>query len=200
MQFSVALLARFFKWCDGVTETTLLGHILMSLKGAVPFSGICLAAISSISTLFTDSSSGDAAVAVSIWKYWQLPLLNFCGLFISLVPMCSIGAPYDGFVKAMGLPHVLLTAPATVTAVHKLATDQTMTWQDSPVWFVWTATLVAVYGISNAFDVFDTVDWYLLKNRTVLRSNKHIREWQKKGQAARRGWKRAVAHARGACE
>ena len=153
----------------------MLGTILMNLKGLVPFSGLIIAAVSATTKSSKLLQDGESATGLG----WTLPLLNTFGVFSSVLPMFFIGRPYDGFVKAMSIPHLLLTAPSTIAVFTNVFIDKTITYEHSPVAYVWGLSLLAVFGVSNAFDIWDTFEWYVLKTRKVLRWSKHVEEWEK---------------------
>ena len=87
----------------------------------------------------------------------------------------------------MSIPHLLLTAPATCLAVRNLffgaaGNPDVLTFEQAPATFTWSWAQLVVFGISHAFDVFDIFQWYVLKSRKVLRSQKHLRHWKEQGR------------------
>lgn len=157
---------RFIEWCDASQEVSVFGYVMMNLKGLVPAAGVLLSCILGITNGFFPLG----------------PVLLMIGIASSIPLMYATGKKYDGFVGSMSLPHLVLTVPGTfvVWANH---TDAVMT--NFPIYSAWSYIQLGVFGVSHALDLWTMLNWYVLKNRTVMRCHKHIEEWQKKGTLPR---------------
>jgi len=127
-----------------------------------------------------------AGPIVAVWEHtWSLPLPLFLGSILATVGMLAAGNSYDGIVKLMGLPHAVGISLSTATMAHALFSDGSgyieVAQDDTPLSYVWMRTTVAFCCAMVIVDVWDTFEWFVLRNRKVTRSQQTVESYVKKG-------------------
>jgi len=123
---------------------------------------------------------------VSVWEHtWTLPLPLLVGTVFATFGMLAAGNDYDGIVKLMGLPHAVGIGLPTVAMAHALLSNANgyveVTLDATPLSYVWMCSTSAFCCTMVIIDLWDTFEWFVLRNRKVTRSQQKVESYLKKG-------------------
>lgn len=142
-----------------------------------------------------------AGPIVAVWEHtWYLPLPLLVGTIFATLGMLVVGYNYDGIVKSMGLPHAVFIGLPTIAMAQALFSNGSgngvVALDDTPLSYVWMCTTVAFCCAMVVIDMWDTFEWFVLRNRKVTRSQQTVdsRELREEGHAPRWDNKRTMAH------
>jgi hypothetical protein len=123
-----------------------------------------------------------AGILISCYEgTWKSVLPIFLCHLPTMAGCLRAGRDYRGITKSIGLPHGIGVA-AIVGLTYKLTyIDEIISLEKTPISFYWAHGLMGVLGTCAVFDLMDAVNWFILGNRTVTRSQDQVDDYVDRG-------------------